>query len=81
VDLRLVDFGIREDAVDGLEGGAEEILAQLLETCACDGGVKVDALEQGVDLNRRLGRRRQSALGTLAGSAKTTQGADVGGEI
>lgn len=81
VDLRLVDFSIRKDAVDGLEGRAEEILAQLLEAGASDRGVEVDTLEQGVDLNGRLGGRRQGALGALASSAKTAQGADVGGEI
>jgi hypothetical protein len=44
--------------VDGLDGGSAEILAQLLETGTGDGGVEVNALEERVDLNGGLGRRR-----------------------
>ena len=81
VDLGLVDLGIGQDAVDGLEGRAEQILAQLLKTSAGDRGVEIDTLEERVDLNRRLGRRRQSALRTLASGAETTEGTDVGRQV
>jgi hypothetical protein len=81
VDLGLVDLGVGQDAVDGLQGGAEQVLAQLLETSTGDGGVEVDTLEQGVDLNGGLGGGRQGALGTLASSAETTQGAGVGAQV
>jgi hypothetical protein len=81
VDLRLVDLGISQDTVNGLEGRPEEVLAKLLETSTGDRGVEVDTLEQGVDLNRSLGRRRQSALRTLASSAETAESTSVGGEI
>jgi hypothetical protein len=64
-----------------LEGGAEEILAELLETSTGDRGVEVDTLEQGVDLNRGLSRRREGALGTLAGGAQAAQGTSVGRKI
>jgi hypothetical protein len=81
VDLALVDLGVGQDAVDGLNGGAEEVLAKLLETGTGDGGVEVNALEERVDLNGGLGRRRQGALGTLAGSAETAEGTAVGAQI
>ena len=32
VDVGLVDLGVTEDLLDGLESGAEEVLAELLET-------------------------------------------------
>ncbi|EPE03760.1 nad-specific glutamate dehydrogenase [Ophiostoma piceae UAMH 11346] len=81
VDLGLVDLGVGQDTVNGLQGRAEEVLAQLLEAGTGDRGVEVDALEQGVDLNGGLGRRGQGALGTLASSAETTQGTGVGGDV
>jgi len=81
VHLGLVDLGIGQDAVDGLESRAEEVLAQLLEAGTGDRGVEVDTLEQRVDLNRRLGRRRESALRTLASSAETAESTSVSGEI
>ncbi|KAF5137627.1 NAD-specific glutamate dehydrogenase [Metarhizium anisopliae] len=73
VNLVLVDLGIRDDAVEGLHGRTEEILAKLFETSSGDGSVEVDVLHQRVDLDRGLRSRRQSALGTLTGASKTAQ--------
>lgn len=81
VDLGLVDLSVGKDTVDGLKGGSEEILAQLLETSTGDGSVEVDTLEQGVDLNGSLSRRRKGTLGTLAGSAETAKTTGVAGQI
>lgn len=81
VDLGLVDLGVGQDTVDGLQGGTEQVLAQLLETSTGDGGVEVDTLEQGVDLDGGLSRGGQGALGTLASSAETTQSTGVGAEV
>jgi hypothetical protein len=81
MDLRLVELGVGEDAVDGLQGRAEEILAELLETSTGDRGVEVDALEERVDLNAGLGAAGQGALGALASSAQAAQGTSVGREI
>jgi len=81
VDLGLVDLGVGQDTVDGLESRAEEILAQLLEAGTGDRGVEVDTLEERIDLNRGLGRRRKGALGTLASSAQAAEGTRVGGQI
>jgi len=63
VDGGLVDLGVAEDTLDGLHGGAEEVLAKLLETSTCDGGVEVDTLEERVDLDGGLGGGRESTLG------------------
>jgi hypothetical protein len=81
VDEALVDLGVSENTVDGLDGGSEEILAELLETSTGDGGVEVDTLEERVDLNGGLSRRRQGSLGTLASSAETTQSTAVNRQI
>ena len=81
VDLGLVDLGVGQDTVNRLDGGAEKILAKLLEAGTGDGGVEIDTLEERVDLNGGLSGRRESTLGTLASSAETTEGTSVGGEI
>jgi hypothetical protein len=81
VDGGLVDLGVAEDTLDGLHGGTEEVLAKLLETGTGDGGVEVDTLVKGVDLDRGLGRGGKGALGTLASSAQTTQSTGVGGQV
>jgi hypothetical protein len=81
VDLGLVDLGVGQDTVNRLDGGAEKILAKLLEASTGDGGVEVDTLEERVDLNGGLGGRREGTLGTLASSAETAESTSVGREI
>jgi hypothetical protein len=68
MDVRLVDLRVPEDLLDGLERAAEQVRAQLLETGTSEGSVEVNTLEEGVNLDGSLGRRRQRALGTLASS-------------
>lgn len=79
--LGLVDLGVGQDTVNGLQGGAEQVLAKLLEASTGDGGVEVDTLIQGVDLDGGLSRGGESALGTLTSSAETAQSTGVGGQI
>ena len=81
VDRRLVDLGVAEDALDGVHGGTEEVLAKLLEAGTRDRGVEVDTLVERVDLNRRLGRRRESALGTLASGPQATESTGIAGQV
>jgi hypothetical protein len=69
VDVRLVDLGVTEDLLDGLEGAPEEILAELLETGTGERSVEVDTLEERVDLDGSLRGRGEGTLGTLASSA------------
>lgn len=66
MDIGLVNLRVVEDLLNRLEGRAEEILAELLKMGTGEGGVEVDALEQGVNLNGGLGGRRKGALGMLA---------------
>ena len=81
VDKGLVDLSVGKDTVDGLDGGSEEILAELLETSTGDGGVEVDTLEERVDLNGGLSGRRKGSLGTLTSGSETSESTDVGAEI
>ena len=55
VNAVLVDLRITENLLDWLEGRTEEVLAKFFETGTSDGGVKVDTLGEGVDLNGSLG--------------------------
>jgi len=81
VDGGLVDLGVTDDTLDGVHGGAEEVLAQLLEAGTGDGGVEVNTLEERVDLNGGLSSGREGTLGTLASSAETTESTGVGGQV
>ena len=56
VDGALGDLGVADDALDGVDGAAEEVHAQLLELGAGDLGVEVGALKQGVNLDISLSR-------------------------
>ena len=47
MNVSLVDLGIGEDLLDGLESGAEKVLAELLETGTSERGVvEIDTLEE-----------------------------------
>ena len=58
-----------------------EVNAELLEAGAGDVAVVVNAVEERVDLDRRLGRGRERALRTLALGAQTADRALVTSEI
>ena len=81
MDVALVDLGVAEDLLDGLKSGAEEVLAELLETGTSERGVEIDTLEKRVDLDGGLGSRGEGTLGTLTSSTETTEGTGVGGDI
>jgi hypothetical protein len=81
VDVGLVDLRVPEDLLDGLEGAAEEVLAQLLEASAGKGSVEVDTLEEGVDLDGGLRGGGQGTLGTFAGGTEATESTQVGRQI
>ena len=82
MDVGLVNLGIGEDLLDGLESGAEKVLAELLETGTSERGVvEIDTLEERVDLDRRLGGGRESTLGTLASGTETTESTRVAREV
>ena len=52
-----------------------------IETGTGEGGVEVDALEQGVDLNGGLDSGRKGALGTLISGTQATEGMGVRGQV
>lgn len=72
VNLRFIHLRVAQSFLDGLQRTPEEILVQLLETGTRDRRVKVDAVEQRVDLDVRLGRRRQGPFGAFAGRLQPT---------
>ena len=51
IDLVLVQFGVLQGLLHGVQGAAEQIGAQFLETGPGDVGVKVDSVEKRVDFN------------------------------
>ena len=55
VDGALVHLGIPHGLLHWLQRALEQVAAELLEPGPGDGGVEVDALKQGVDLNVGLG--------------------------
>ena len=67
-----VDAGITEGLLDWVEGATEEVGAELFETGTGDGGVEVDALEQGVNLDGGLGRAGEGSHCAFAGGAETS---------
>ncbi|PWV19203.1 putative heat-shock protein hsp70 [Trypanosoma cruzi] len=71
----LVHLGVLEHTLHRLQRPSEEVAAELLEAGASDGCLEVHVVEQRVDLNRRLCRGRQRALGALAGGAEAAEGA------
>ncbi|TEA24608.1 hypothetical protein DBR06_SOUSAS30410123, partial [Sousa chinensis] len=74
VDLSLVQLGVAQSLLHGLQGAPEQVRAQLFEPRPGDGRVEVDALEQGIDLQAGLGAGRQGPLGPLAGGAQSPHG-------
>ena len=65
MDIRLVNFGITEDLLNGVESTTEKILAQLFETSMSKRSVEVDTLKERVDFNGSLSGRRKGMLARL----------------
>jgi len=70
----LLDLGVLEDLVDGLEAASEKLNVELLKLGTGDGAGKVDAIKERVNLNGGLGGGREVALCALAGGAETADG-------
>merc|ERR1711937_818566 len=81
VNLALAELGVAQGLLDGVEGAAEEVGAEVLEAGAGDACVEIDALKQRVNLNVGLGGGGEGALRALAGGAEAAQGALVAGEV
>jgi hypothetical protein len=70
-------FGIAKAFLNRVESTTEEIQAQLFETSTSEGGVEVDTLKEGVELNGCLGSGGKGTLSALASSAETTNSTGV----
>ena len=81
MNVGLVDLGITEDLLDWLEGASDEVLAQVLEMVAGEGGVEVDALEEILDLDGGRGRGGEGSLGTLTCGTETAESPRVRSEV
>ena len=73
VDLVLGNLSISQNLFAGFHALLEVVHTQVLETGTGDGRVEVNTIEQGVNFNVSLSRRRKSTLGTFASSTKTTE--------
>lgn len=74
MDLTLVHLGVTERLLHWVQGASEEVSIELLKASPGDGGVEVNSLVQGVDLDACLGAGGQGALCPLASSAQTPDG-------
>ncbi|KAH3670642.1 hypothetical protein OGAPHI_001157 [Ogataea philodendri] len=81
VNLRLVKLGVLQNLLDRVQGGSEKILTKLLESGSGDGGVEVNTLVQGVNLQRGLSRGGKSSLGSLTSGSESSQSSLVTGEV
>ena len=81
VDLGLLQGGVLQDLLDGVQSTVEGLGVQVLETGTGDGRVEVLTVEERVDLDGGLGSVGQSTLSTLASSTETTQSTGVAGEV
>merc|ERR1711937_725338 len=77
VNLVLAEVGILHDTLDGLEGGAEEVVVELLEAGAGECLGKVLALKEGLNLDASLVLGAEGALGLLDLAAELLHGAAV----
>ncbi|GBE60908.1 NAD-specific glutamate dehydrogenase [Babesia ovata] len=81
VDLSLVKTTGLQGLLDGDKGAPELLTTHLLETSTADGGVVVDTLVEGVELNGGLGGAGKHTLGALTVGPETTEGTLVAGEV
>ena len=63
-----------QDLLAGLHALLEVVHTEILETGTSDGGVVINSVIEGINLNVSLSGGRKSTLGTLASSTETTEG-------
>nr|P41755.1 RecName: Full=NAD-specific glutamate dehydrogenase; Short=NAD-GDH [Achlya klebsiana]AAA17563.1 NAD-specific glutamate dehydrogenase [Achlya klebsiana] len=81
MDLALGELRVTEDLFNRFHSLAEVVTAHVFETGTGDGGVEINTIEERVDFNVSLGRRRKSTLGTFTSGTKTAKGTLVLGHI
>merc|ERR1719217_87378 len=81
VHLVLRHLRVAQHLLDRVHRATEQVHAELLEARTSDGREEIDALEQRVNLYRRLRRRRERALGALAGGAQSAHRTGVARDV
>jgi hypothetical protein len=77
VNLALINASILEHLLDRIQSARESLGVEVLETGAGNLGVKVLAVEEGVDLDSGLGGVGECTLRTLAGSSQTAESTGI----
>ena len=81
VDLILLELGVLEHLLNGLEGLLEEVHVELLELGAGHGLGEVVTLVEGLNLNASRHLRRQAALELLNLTLQLAHGLEVLGDV
>ncbi|PMB65055.1 NAD-specific glutamate dehydrogenase [Beauveria bassiana] len=81
VNLGLLDVGVLENLLNGLDGLLEEIHVKLLELGASQSLGEVVALEESLNLDAGAHLRRQSTLGLFSLTLELTHGFGVLGDV
>lgn len=81
VNLLLLQLGVIENLLDGLESALEEVHVELLELGTGKSLGEVVALEESLDLDTGGHLRRQSTLGLLCLTLELTHGLEVLGDV
>ena len=72
MDLRFIHASITQALFHWLQGVTEKVSIQLLKTSTGDGGVEINTVVEGVDLDGGPKAGGQGTLGTLTGGMQTT---------
>jgi hypothetical protein len=72
--IHLVDLRVAQDLLDGLKSATEEVLVELFESSASEGGVEINTLKYGIDLKGSLGGRGETTFGTFTSSSQAVCG-------
>jgi hypothetical protein len=81
INVALLELGVLEDLLNGLEGLLEEIVVQLLELGAGQSLGEVGAVEEGLDFDAGAHLGRQSTLGLFDLTLQLTHGLEVFGDV
>jgi hypothetical protein len=81
VDALLLDTGILENLLDGIDGGLENLGVEVFETSTSDLSIEVLAVEQWVNLDSGLCTVGQSSLRTFASRPESSESTSITRQI
>ena len=73
IHVSLVHLQVMKICLNRLQGTTEYVLAKVFEACMSEGGIEVDALKEGVDLNSSVGSGGECTLSTLTHGVEMTK--------